>query len=134
MRSFPKIASMFTSFIEHSDMISLVSSLPGYNWRCIYCRTYEVILDLIEDEVRLEDLRCELENNKLINPLIVSGGEPTIHDEKLVGLLKFIKASEKDEAFGAIINIGSGKPTRIGIVFDNPSTGKLSAPCNLGGC
>ena len=24
--------------------------------------------------------------------------------------------------------------TRIGIIFDSPSTGRLSAPCNLGGC
>lgn len=96
MREFPKIVSMLTSFIEHSGMTSLVIFLPGCNWRCIYCHNYEIVLDLIDEEVKIDELRWELERNRLIDLVIISGGEPTIHGQKLINLVKLIKRLRPD--------------------------------------
>lgn len=96
MRELPKIVSMFTSFIEHSGMTSLVIFLPGCNWRCIYCHNYEIVLDLIDEEVEIDELRWELERNRLIDLVIISGGEPTIHGRKLINLVKLIKRLRPD--------------------------------------
>ena len=96
MNDLPRIVSILTSFIDHPGMISLVVYLPGCNWRCIYCHNYEVVLDIVGEEIGKEEFRWELENNKLIDLVVISGGEPTIHGEKLLNLVKFIKDLRPD--------------------------------------
>ena len=96
MNDLPRIVSILTSFIDHPGKISLVIYLPGCNWRCIYCHNYEVVLDIVGKEVGKEEFRWELENSKLIDLVVISGGEPTIHGEKLLNLVKLIKDLRPD--------------------------------------
>ncbi|RLG06815.1 MAG: glycyl radical-activating protein [Thaumarchaeota archaeon] len=96
LNDLPRIVSMLTSFIEHPGKISLVIYLPGCNWRCIYCHNYEVVLDLLGEGVGMDEFRWELENNKLIELVVVTGGEPTIHGGKLLNLVKFIRDVRPD--------------------------------------
>jgi len=92
----PRIVSMFTSLIEHPGRISLGIYLPGCNWRCLYCHNYELVLDAVGEEVREDELRWELENNRLIDLVVISGGEPTIHGEKLLNLVRLIRDLRPD--------------------------------------
>ena len=119
MSDLPRIISMFTSLIEHPGRISLGIYLPGCNWRCLYCHNYELVLDTVGEEVCEDELRWELENNRLIDLVVISGGEPTIHGEKLLNLVKLIRDLRPDLKIRIDTNGSNpGVLSRVGSLID----------------
>jgi len=91
----PKIASVTTSVIDHPGRVSLVIFLPYCNYNCIACHNRELVEGKFE-EVPLEELLWGLERNSLIDMLIISGGEPTIHGDSLLELIKILRIKRGD--------------------------------------
>ncbi|MEM3368703.1 MAG: radical SAM protein [Thermoproteota archaeon] len=93
--NFPKIAGLLTSGIDHPNHVSLNIYLPYCNFNCRQCHNYKIARGEFE-EVSYEQLLWELENNFIVDMVIITGGEPTIHGEKLLNLTKLIKEKRKD--------------------------------------
>ena len=72
-----------TSLIEYPGKISTVLFTGGCNLRCPFCYNVQLVLhpeelpDISEDEV----LGYMQENRPLYQALVVTGGEPTLHEE-----------------------------------------------------
>lgn len=94
-KNFPKIAGLLTSGIDHPGYISLNIYLPFCNFNCRFCHNYKIAKGIFE-EVPYEKLLWELENNYIVDMVIITGGEPTLHKEKLVNLVKLIRDKRKD--------------------------------------
>lgn len=91
----PKIAGLLTSGIDHPNYISLNIYLPYCNFNCRQCHNYKIARGEFE-EVPYEQLLWELENNFIVGMVIITGGEPTLHGEKLLNLIKLIRSKRND--------------------------------------
>ncbi|MCS7103499.1 MAG: radical SAM protein [Candidatus Korarchaeum sp.] len=91
----PKIASILTSSLDHPSSLSLSIYLPYCNLNCIACHNRELVEGRFE-EVPLEDLIWELENNLLVDLVVISGGEPTVHGRNLLDLVSLIRNIRED--------------------------------------
>lgn len=83
------------SLIEWPGKICAVVFLSGCNFRCSFCHNRDLVLfperlpDIDEQEI-LDHCR---ENKKLLDGLVITGGEPLIHSmDDLVKFIKRIKA------------------------------------------
>ena len=77
-----------TSLIDYPGRVAAVLFLPGCNFRCPYCHN-AVLVDAggpAGDElVTLDEVAAFLDRRKaLISALVVSGGEPLLHEETRV--------------------------------------------------
>ncbi|MGC8688936.1 MAG: radical SAM protein [Thermoplasmata archaeon] len=90
LNEIPKIAGILTSGIDHPSHISLNIYLPYCNFNCRNCHNYKIAKGIFE-EIPYEKLLWELENNLIVDMVIITGGEPTLHGEKLINLIKLIK-------------------------------------------
>ncbi len=79
------------SFNDYPKEISYVIFLGGCNFRCPYCHNSSVVnktTENIDVESTLEDL---VKRKKLINAVVITGGEPTIYGNELIELMDKIK-------------------------------------------
>jgi len=91
----PKIAGLLTSTIDHPGYISLNIYLPFCNYNCRSCHNHKIAKGIFE-EVPLKTLIWELENNRIIDMVIITGGEPTLHGKKLLNLIDTIRKKRDD--------------------------------------
>lgn len=91
----PKIASVFTSVSEHPGRISLAIFLPFCNFNCVACHNKEIVEGRFE-EVPIEKFLLELENNRIADIIVVSGGEPALHGLRLLELVRLIRRVRGD--------------------------------------
>lgn len=80
-----------TSFVDYPKEISFVIFLAGCNFRCPFCHNRSVVLnenDLYETNKVLDMLE---ERKKFTNAVVITGGEPTIWQDKLKELIISIK-------------------------------------------
>ncbi|MHC4789699.1 MAG: anaerobic ribonucleoside-triphosphate reductase activating protein [Planctomycetota bacterium] len=83
-----------SSLIEWEGKIASVLFLPGCNLRCPYCHAGHLILQ----PERLESLSREQlfaymrDHADWLDGVVVTGGEPTLHGEELLDLLKEVRA------------------------------------------
>lgn len=79
------------SFIDYPKEIAYVIFLAGCNFKCPFCHNKSVVNAksnyLIEEEI-LKDL---IDRKNFTDAVVITGGEPTIYDEKLVELIKKLK-------------------------------------------
>ncbi|MEM2465930.1 MAG: anaerobic ribonucleoside-triphosphate reductase activating protein [Candidatus Bathyarchaeia archaeon] len=77
-----------TSLIDYPEKIASVLFTPGCNMRCPYCYNWRIVVDpkppFINEETALQILD---ERRKYVDAVVVTGGEPTIHNE----LPRFLK-------------------------------------------
>ena len=104
-----------TSLIEYPDTIATVVFTAGCNFRCRFCHNPELVLNnqqlpAVPQRAVLEFLA---ERRGLYQALVVSGGEPTLHDDlpaflsevKRVGLLTGIETNGTNpEMLGRLID------------------------------
>ena len=85
------------SLIDYPGHISAVIFTCGCNFSCNYCHNPQLIgSDLIKDSDKNNEAKILdwlKENNKLLDAVVVTGGEPTLHSG-LPGFLKKIKQLE----------------------------------------
>ena len=84
-----------TSLVDFPNEIAFTIFTGGCNLRCPYCYNKAlvdpVLLKNLED-IDLETVIVEIQRRKgFITGCVITGGEPTIHREKLLELLKHIK-------------------------------------------
>ncbi len=86
------------SVIDYPKKISCIVFLKGCNFRCGYCYNKQLVLP---EEIEKQPTIPEKEifefldkRKKMIDGVVVTGGEPTIHNQELVDFIKKIK--EKD--------------------------------------
>ncbi|MEM0017697.1 MAG: radical SAM protein [Candidatus Korarchaeum sp.] len=91
----PPIASMLTSAMEHPGRISLVIFLPYCNFNCLSCHNRDLIEGRFEP-LPVEKLIWELRNNFIVDFIVISGGEPTIHGKGLEELIDLIRKERED--------------------------------------
>ena len=83
------------STIDWAGNVSFIIFLAGCNYKCSYCHNSELIPLDSGHEVNIDDIEERLKNNiTIIDSVIVSGGEPTIHPEALEEILKLAKKYE----------------------------------------
>jgi len=101
--SFPKQGSLILipiggitdlSTIDYPDHVSMVLYTLGCNLRCPYCHNYK-LLDLSNPSIPLDRILGLIEENKLIDAIVISGGEPTIHGDELIKFIKVLKKTGK---------------------------------------
>ncbi|MGC8581520.1 MAG: radical SAM protein [Thermoplasmata archaeon] len=93
--NYPDIAGLLTSTIDHPGRVSLNIYLPYCNYHCIGCHNNEIARGIFE-RVPYKKLYWELENNFIAEMVIITGGEPTLHMDKLLELIKLIKSKRSD--------------------------------------
>lgn len=77
-----------TSLIDYPDKVAAVLFTPGCNLRCPYCYNWRIVVNpkppFLNEEAAIQILE---ERKKYVDAVVISGGEPTIHNE----LPKFLK-------------------------------------------
>jgi pyruvate formate lyase activating enzyme len=72
------------SFIDYPGKISCVLFLAGCNFNCPYCHNPQLVDSpgVVGDRLTIEDLLAFLEERRgLLEGVVISGGEPTLHDD-----------------------------------------------------
>jgi pyruvate formate lyase activating enzyme len=70
------------SFIDFPGTVSTVLFFSGCNLRCPYCHNPDIVQNKSPEKISLEDVLEFLVKRKgVIEGVVLSGGEPTIHDE-----------------------------------------------------
>lgn len=80
---------VYSSMIDYPDKICSVIFLGGCNFNCSYCHNK----NLIElSDIPIEKILYKLLSRKaFVDHIVISGGEPTIHDSKLTELVNILK-------------------------------------------
>ena len=69
-----------TSLIDYPGRVSSVAFISGCNFRCPYCHNPALAMGHYPERISEKDLLAFLlPRRKLIDALVVSGGEPTLH-------------------------------------------------------
>jgi len=89
------LAGLLNSSIDHPGHVSLNIYLPYCNYHCIGCHNNEIAKGVFEP-IPYEKLYWELDNNFIADMVIITGGEPTLHGDNLLELIKLIKSKRGD--------------------------------------
>ncbi|MBN2504904.1 MAG: anaerobic ribonucleoside-triphosphate reductase activating protein [Bacilli bacterium] len=77
-----------TSLVDYPGKIATVLFTPGCNYNCFYCHNRSLIED-IEYIVPNDEIESFLEKRRgLIDGVVITGGEPTLHNDLLPYFLK----------------------------------------------
>jgi pyruvate formate lyase activating enzyme len=81
------------SLIEWEGQIAAVLFLPGCNFRCRYCHASHLVLEPQGLESIPFDaiLNCVGRQREWVDGVVISGGEPTLHDPELRHLIRSLK-------------------------------------------
>ncbi|MDC7243039.1 MAG: anaerobic ribonucleoside-triphosphate reductase activating protein [Sphaerochaetaceae bacterium] len=79
-----------SSLLDYPGKIAIVLYTPGCNYNCYYCHNREIIQN-IDEVMKNEDINDFIKRRVgLIDAIVVSGGEPTLHYD-LIPFLKKMK-------------------------------------------
>lgn len=85
-----------TSLVDFPDKIATVLFTPGCNLRCPFCHNWRIVVDpkppFLDEEMIFHLLKSR---KKYINRVVVTGGEPTLHED----LPKFLKKLKEQKFF-----------------------------------
>jgi pyruvate formate lyase activating enzyme len=93
------------SFIDFPGTVSTVLFFSGCNLRCPYCHNPGIVLNETKGIISLEDVLDFLKKRKgIIEGVVLSGGEPTIHEnlEDIVKELRKLKVKIKLDTNGLL--------------------------------
>jgi pyruvate formate lyase activating enzyme len=69
------------SFIDFPGTVSTVLFFSGCNLRCPYCHNPQIVTNSFLPQIPLQEILDFFQNRKgLINGVVLSGGEPTMHE------------------------------------------------------
>lgn len=97
------------TLLDYPGIVACTIFLGGCNFRCPFCHNYELVESNDSEELDEEEVLYFLKSrSKLLSGVVISGGEPTIHDE-LNGLLRSIK----DLGFLVKLDTNGTRPEKI---------------------
>ncbi len=79
------------SLIDYPDNVAMVFFTVGCNFRCPFCHNPDLIFNPSNTFSEEQALKLIDERKKLINSIVITGGEPTIHKD-LPGFIRKVKA------------------------------------------
>jgi pyruvate formate lyase activating enzyme len=93
MTMIPVVGVQKTSLIDYPGKLATILFTPGCNFRCPYCHNPQLVAGEAEvGKIPFQEIREHLvKRKKLLDGVVITGGEPTLHGEKLVSLLQDIK-------------------------------------------
>ncbi len=80
-----------TSLIDYPGYMSYVIFTGGCNFRCPYCHNGEIVNKTTEKTEENEVLKKLKERKNFIKAVTITGGEPTIHGDKLIEFIRKLK-------------------------------------------
>ncbi len=100
-----KAALLKTTLLDYPGEVASIIFTPRCNLRCPYCHNPSLITDSDKNEelLPIDEIKSFLEKRKnLIGAVVISGGEPLIHDEvgDLVDYIKSLKLKVKIDTNG----------------------------------
>ena len=83
--------TMFSTLTDFEPYPSLIFFTVGCNLRCKYCYNYELFN--ATPKITLLDAIKEIQKHRnLISGVVISGGEPTLHQEELISFLEHVRS------------------------------------------
>ncbi len=96
---------------------SLILFLPFCNFRCRHCHNWKIVLGKEKADIGEDKVIYELENNPFIDTLVISGGEPTVHEvEELARFLEKVRKAKPE--IGIRIDTNGSKPEVMAEISD----------------
>ncbi|KUK03715.1 MAG: Anaerobic ribonucleoside-triphosphate reductase activating protein [Thermotoga sp. 50_1627] len=83
--------TVLTSLLDYPKSISIVLFTVGCNFRCPYCHNPELVLAKVSIAEE-EEIFGEIRKRNITNRVVITGGEPTVHDD----LLKFVRRLKRN--------------------------------------
>ena len=83
--------TVLTSLLDYPKSVSVVLFTVGCNFFCPYCHNPELVLakvSIAEEEEIFEEIR----RRKITNRVVITGGEPTMHEDLPAFILKLKKS------------------------------------------
>lgn len=113
----PIVGWQKTSLIDYPRRISTILFTPGCNFRCPYCHNPQLVLSdptlqPLPEEVLWEHLS---QRRRLIDGVVLTGGEPTLYGQRLVELIRAIK----EEGFLVKLDTNGTDPELLRHLIDN---------------
>ncbi|WP_448517197.1 anaerobic ribonucleoside-triphosphate reductase activating protein [Pseudothermotoga sp.] len=94
--------TVLTSLLDYPKSISIVLFTVGCNFRCPYCHNPELVLAEVAI-AREEEIFEEIRRRKITNRVVITGGEPTVHED----LPAFIRKLKENDQFVKLDTNGS---------------------------
>ena len=112
------------SLVEWEGKLSSVVFLPRCNLRCRYCHAHHLILnpDQVENIPRFQILRYLAGQEGWVDGVVVSGGEPTLHGDGLLELVRQIRETGPQ----VMIETNGTRPEWIGRLLDEGLLGAIA--------
>lgn len=107
---------MKTSMLDYPEKIASMIFLPGCNFRCPYCHNQE----LVDDDPRLVPFGIDIildylkKKKNWIDGIVISGGEPTLHNDLPELIKKF-----KNLGFAVKLDTNGTNPEMVKKLIDN---------------
>lgn len=100
-----KAALLKTTLLDYPGEVASVIFTPGCNLRCPYCHNPSLVIDCDKNEelLPISEIKLFLKKRKnLIGAVVISGGEPLIHDDvnELVDFIKSLSLKVKIDTNG----------------------------------
>lgn len=89
----PIVGCQRTSLIDYPQKIASVFFTPGCNLRCPYCHNPELVTPLEPLPEIPRDMLAEhlVRRRNVLDGVVITGGEPTLHGDELVEFIQFVK-------------------------------------------
>src|SRR3989344_1054008 len=95
------------TLIDYPGKIACVAYTIGCNFRCPYCHNPELVDETVETRITEEEFFDFLsERKRMLQGVVITGGEPTIHDDLLECLAKI-------KALGYLVKLDTNGPTPV---------------------
>ena len=81
------------TLIDYPGKIACMVYTIGCNFRCPYCHNPELVDETVETKISEAEVFAFLERRKtMLDAVVITGGEPTMHGQKLLNFIHKIKA------------------------------------------
>ncbi|MFA6158799.1 MAG: anaerobic ribonucleoside-triphosphate reductase activating protein [Candidatus Paceibacterota bacterium] len=102
------------TLIDYPGKVACMVYTIGCNFRCPYCHNPELVDETVEVRYGEEEILAFLDRRKgMIDGIVITGGEPTMHDD----LLDFMK-KVKDRGFLVKLDSNGTRPAMIREAID----------------
>ena len=80
------------TLIDYPGKVACMVYTIGCNFRCPYCHNPELVDETVETKISEKEVLEFLDRRKkMLDALVITGGEPTMHGESLVRFIKKVK-------------------------------------------
>ena len=103
------------SLVDYPNDLSFVIFFGGCNFRCGYCHNKSIVFKTSDEIFENEVLSMLDDRKKFIKSVVITGGEPTIYNNKLIEFIKKIK----DLGFKVKLDTNGTNPKVLKELIDN---------------